>query len=79
MKALIDYISDLVIMMDDECKISAVDAHGGKISVKTITGKGTTFTITLPITQKIEGGGEKIWINFPEYSLSTTTKPLGLQ
>jgi PAS domain S-box-containing protein len=56
-----------------------VDAHGGKISVETITGKGTRFTITIPITQKDEDGGEKIWINMPEYSLSTTTKPSGQQ
>ena len=31
-----------------------VEAHGGKISVDTILGKGTTFTVTLPIEQKLK-------------------------
>jgi signal transduction histidine kinase len=26
-----------------------VDAHGGKITVNTVKGKGTTFTITFPL------------------------------
>ena len=51
-----------------------IEAHGGKITVKTAKGKGTTFTITLPIEPKIEIGGEKIWINMPKSSLSMTTK-----
>jgi PAS domain S-box-containing protein len=51
-----------------------IEAHGGKITVKTAKGKGTTFTVTLPIEPKPEIGGEKIWINTPESSLSTMTK-----
>jgi PAS domain S-box-containing protein len=51
-----------------------IEAHGGTITVKTATGEGTTFKITLPIEHKNEIGGEKIWINMPESSLSTTMK-----
>ena len=51
-----------------------VEAHGGTITVKTATGEGTTFKITLPIGPETEIGGEKIWINIPESSLSTMTK-----
>ena len=51
-----------------------VEAHGGSISVESIVGKGTTFTVTIPIKPKIEEGGEKVWVNVPESLLSTTTK-----
>jgi signal transduction histidine kinase len=51
-----------------------IEAHGGKITVKTANGEGTTFKITLPIGNKIEIGGEKTWINMPESSLSMMTK-----
>jgi PAS domain S-box-containing protein len=51
-----------------------IEAHGGTITVKTEVGKGTTFTVTLPVKPKVEVGGEKTWINMPESLLSTTTK-----
>jgi PAS domain S-box-containing protein len=50
-----------------------VEAHGGSISVKSSRGKGTTFTVTIPIKQKLEGG-EKIWVKPLESSLLTTMK-----
>jgi signal transduction histidine kinase len=40
------------------CK-RVVEAHGGKIAVKSTVGKGTTFTVTLPLEPKLEKGGEK--------------------
>jgi K+-sensing histidine kinase KdpD len=51
-----------------------VEAHGGNISVESNVDKGTKFTVTIPIKPKIEEGGEKAWVNVPEYLLSTTTK-----
>lgn len=35
-----------------------IEAHKGTIAVKTVKGKGATFTITLPLDIKVEGGGE---------------------
>jgi PAS domain S-box-containing protein len=55
------------------CKRFA-EAHGGTITVKTATGVGTTFIVTLPVEQKTKVGGEKIWIETPKFSLSTMTK-----
>lgn len=50
-----------------------VEAHGGIITIKTVVGRGTTFTIILPVENKVYGG-EKIWIDQGSL-LSTTTKP----
>jgi two-component system sporulation sensor kinase A len=53
-----------------------IEAHGGRISVESIAGEGTTFTVIIPVEPKpMEEGGEKVWVNIPESLLSTTTKP----
>lgn len=54
------------------CKRIA-EAHKGSIAVESTIAKGTTFTITIPIKPKSEGG-EEIWVKTPESLLSTTTK-----
>jgi len=51
-----------------------VEAHEGNISVESTVGKGTAFTVTIPIKPKIGEGGEKVWVNVPESLLSTTMK-----
>lgn len=43
-----------------------VEAHGGSIFVRTAKNQGTTFTLVMPIEQKLEVGGEKIWVNNPK-------------
>ena len=45
-----------------------IEAHGGKIAVRTVKDKGTIFTLTFPIEPKIEVGGENTWINIHESS-----------
>jgi len=39
-----------------------VEAHEGRISIESIFGQGTTFTITIPIKPEHEGGVE-VWVN----------------
>lgn len=54
------------------CK-RVVEAHEGRICAESIVGKGTIFTVNLPIKPKLEGG-EEIWVNAPESSLSMMKK-----
>ena len=44
------------------------------MALESTVGEGTTFTVTIPIKQKVEGG-EKEWLSAPESLLLTTTKP----
>jgi PAS domain S-box-containing protein len=50
-----------------------IESHGGKITVKSAAGRGTTFTMTIPIEPKLEGG-ENVWVNVPGSLLSMTMK-----
>ncbi|MBN1244832.1 PAS domain S-box protein [Candidatus Bathyarchaeota archaeon] len=53
------------------CKRIA-EAHGGKLSVESKLGKGTTITITVPVNPKPTNEGEDKWI-FNEFMLQTIT------
>jgi PAS domain S-box-containing protein len=49
-----------------------IEAHGGKLSVKSMAGKGTTVTVTIPVNPEPVGEGEEKWI-FSESMLSAIT------
>jgi PAS domain S-box-containing protein len=51
-----------------------VEAHGGTITVKTAKGKGTTFTLNLPMEPRCEISEEKILINVSEPMSSAIKK-----
>lgn len=47
-----------------------VEGHGGKVSIESAVGKGSTFTVTLPIKPKTQEKHEKVWVNLPESNKS---------
>jgi two-component system sporulation sensor kinase A len=49
-----------------------IEAHGGKLSVKSTAGKGTTVTVTIPVNPEPADEGEEKWI-FSESVLSAIT------
>jgi signal transduction histidine kinase len=49
-----------------------VEGHGGRISAESEAGKGSTFTVVLPIEPNEEG--PESWVNLPESAISTPSK-----
>jgi PAS domain S-box-containing protein len=48
-----------------------IEAHGGHVAVQSKVGKGTAFTVTIPIEYR-PPENEKLWVNLPESLLAET-------
>jgi signal transduction histidine kinase len=51
-----------------------VEGHGGKISAESEVGRGSTFTVILPVEPKGEAKVEGVWIDLPRRAVSTSAK-----